>query len=131
MNSTKASAPFRVFLVEDSPLLRSRLEGMIASIPGATLAGHAADAESAVRGIREGRPDAVVLDLHLANGNGFDVLRALHPLPATLAVFVLTNFATDAYRAVATRLGARGFFDKSQEFERLKEALAAGRPARA
>ena len=123
--------PFSVFLVEDSPLLRSRLESMLAAIPGASVAGRAADAESAVRGIREGRPDAVVLDLHLASGTGFDVLRALQPLPPTLAVYVLTNFATDAYRAVATRLGARGFFDKSHDIERLKAALAAGRPAAA
>jgi DNA-binding NarL/FixJ family response regulator len=37
--------------------------------------------------------------------------------------YVLTNFANDAYRRKAEGLGARGFFDKSTEFERLREAL--------
>ena len=37
--------------------------------------------------------------------------------------YVLTNFANDAYRRKAERLGARGFFDKSTEFEQLRTAL--------
>jgi len=125
----RAVRPIRVFLVEDSPILRQRVETMLSSIPGATLAGHAVDAEGAISGILASRPDVVVLDVHLAKGTGFDVLRALQKEQASAAVYVLTNFATDAYRATAQRLGASGFFDKSTEFEALKDALAAANPA--
>ena len=38
---------------------------------------------------------------------------------------VLTNFPHVGYRANAERLGARGFYDKSSEFDKLRDALAA------
>ena len=107
-------------------MLRMRVEAMLASIPGARLVGHAADAESAIRGIVAARPRAVVLDLRLAaDSSGFDVLRAVRETAPQVDFYVLTNFANEAYRAMAEKLGARGFFDKSNEFEHLHSVLAA------
>jgi DNA-binding NarL/FixJ family response regulator len=121
----RVARSLRVFLVEDSQLLRSRLEQMLGALPGASVCGHAAEAEGATRAILADPPDAVVLDIQLAKGNGFDVLKALKERAPGVAVYVLTNFANDAYRAAAERLGARGFFDKSNDIERLRSALAA------
>jgi DNA-binding NarL/FixJ family response regulator len=115
----------KVFLVEDAPLLRGRLAALIASVPGATKVGHAAAAQEAIEAIRAAAPDAVVLDLQLHEGNGFDVLRAVRKEAPQIDVYVVTNFANDSYRQVAARLGARGFFDKSTEFDKLRDALAA------
>ena len=42
-----------------------------------------------------------------------------------MSFYVLTNHPMETYRQTAERLGARGFFDKSTEFDRLREALAA------
>jgi DNA-binding NarL/FixJ family response regulator len=119
------AATRKVFLVEDSPLLRERLEAMVRAIPGTIVSGHAAEAESAVQAILADPPDAVVLDIQLVKGNGFDVLKVLKERAPQVRVYVLTNFANDAYRAAAERLGASGFFDKSGEIERLRSALAA------
>lgn len=117
--------PLKVFLVEDSPLLRTRVEAMIAAIPGAVLAGHAAEADAAVDGILAAGADAVVLDLHLAKGSGFDVLRRVMERAPGTRVYVLTNYPTDAHRSTAARLGALGFYDKSSEFEALRGTLTA------
>ena len=125
MTQADAAAPLKVFLVEDSAILRTRVEEMLSSIPGAHLVGHAADAQSAVQDIVAGRPDAVVLDIQLSAGNGFDVLRAVRQRAPEIRFYVLTNFANEAYRQAAERLGASGFFDKTNEFERLRDALAA------
>ena len=114
----------RVFLVEDSPLLRTRLEAMVGSIPGASIDGHAEGAQEAVQAILAGRPDAVVLDIHLKEGNGFDVLRGLRAAALALPVYVLTNYPEERYRRSAAELGACGFFDKSTEFSLLRDALA-------
>jgi DNA-binding NarL/FixJ family response regulator len=114
----------KVFLVEDAPLLRERLAALIDSVPGASTVGHAAGAQEAIQAIHEAAPDAVVLDLHLHQGNGFEVLRALQKSAPQIDVYVVTNFANDSYRQAATRLGARGFFDKSTEFDKPREALA-------
>jgi len=120
---------FRVFVVEDSPLVVERLEALLGSIPGVTAVGHAAGADEAVRAILATRPDAVVLDLTLPQGSGFDVLRDVHGQAPEIDFYVLTNFAAEPYRRLAERLGARDFFDKTAEFDRVREALA-GRAAR-
>jgi DNA-binding NarL/FixJ family response regulator len=115
----------KVFLVEDAPLLRERLVALIASIPGTTVVGSAVGAQEAVSGILAARPDVVVLDIHLAEGNGFDVLRGLRAAQFAPGVYVLTNYPLEGYRQAAERLGARGFFDKSNEIAQLRDALAA------
>jgi len=93
-------------------------------VPGASAVGHAAGAQEAIQAIQEAAPDAVVLDLHLQEGNGLDVLRALQKNAPHIDVYVVTNFANEGYRQATARLGARGFFDKSTEFDQLREALA-------
>ena len=115
----------RVFLVEDAPLLRERLEALIAAIPGASVVGHASGAKEAAEAILRVRPDVVVLDIHLTEGNGFDVMRGLRAAAFQPGVYVLTNHPLDGYRQAAERLGARGFFDKSSEIPQLRDALAA------
>lgn len=115
----------KVFLVEDSSLLRERLEKMLAAIPGAESVGHAPSASAAIAGIEAAGPDAVVCDIQLEQGSGFDVMRAVRASRPEVQFYVLTNFAHEGYRRMAEKLGARGFFDKSKEFEALRDALAA------
>ena len=113
----------KVFLVEDSPILRERLEGLLASIPGAQPVGHAATAEAAIAGIAGAGPDVVVLDIHLEEGNGFDVMKAVGATRPEVRFYVITNYPNEAYRRKARELGAAGFFDKSSEFSGLREVL--------
>jgi DNA-binding NarL/FixJ family response regulator len=115
----------KIFLVDDSAPVRERIEAMLASIPCLQVIGQAADADAAVRGILDGQPDIVVLDLKLGEASGFDVLRALREAGSRAEVYMLSNFATPAYRRRAEQLGARGFFDKSTEFEHLRAVIAA------
>ena len=96
-----------VFLVEDSPLVCERLEALLASVAGVVTVGRAIGADEATRSILAGRPDAVVLDLKLAQGSGFDVLRVLHDQAPEIDVYVLSNLAAEPYRRRAERLGAR------------------------
>ena len=114
----------QVFLVEDSPVIRERIETLLAEIPGTTIAGRAAGASDAIRDILATRPDLVLLDVQLAEGSGFDVLRALHAQAPGLPVVMLTNYSADPYRQIAERFGVRAFFDKTKEFERVREVLA-------
>ncbi len=115
----------RVFVVEDSPLVIDRIEAMLASIAGARAIGHSGRAREAISAILRDQPDVVMLDWQLAEGSGLDVLRVLNEAAPTIDVYMLSNFASEPYRRLAERLGARDFFDKSTEFERVREALAA------
>lgn len=119
-----------IFIVEDAPLVRERLLEMLDAVPGARVVGCAAGADQAIREILARRPDVVVLDIRLAQGSGFEVLRAVHEAAPEIDVYMLSSFATDPYRHLALRLGARDFFDKSADFARVRDLIAA-RAARA
>jgi DNA-binding NarL/FixJ family response regulator len=117
------AAPLRVFVVEDSVPIRERIESMI-SEAGAATAGRAAGVTAAIDGILEQRPDLVILDLQLADGTGFEVLRALRTRAPGIDVYLCSNYASYPYRQLAERLGAKGFFDKSREFGLMRDAVA-------
>ena len=120
----------QVFLVEDSPPVREHLTEMLQGLPDTQLLGHAAEADRAIRDILAGAPDVVLLDISLAAGSGFDVLRAVRPQAPQIDFYFLSNYAAYPYRQLAETLGARGFFDKSKEFERVREVIT-GRAAQA
>jgi len=113
----------KVFLVDDSPLVRERIAKMVEALPQLRLVGEAAGVPEAISGILAAKPDLVLLDLSLENGSGFDVLSAVHRREPGIAFYMLSNFASEPYRRHAERLGARGFFDKSTDLERLRSIL--------
>lgn len=113
-----------IFLVEDSPLLRTRLAEMLGAIPGASVVGEAEHADVAIRDILALQPDVVVLDLSLAGGtSGFEVLRAVSRQAPEIDIYMISNFVAEPYRELAERLGARDFFDKSRELERVRRVI--------
>jgi DNA-binding NarL/FixJ family response regulator len=115
----------QVFLVEDSSLVRERLTRMLEALPGTEVVGHADSAEAAIHGILEAQPDLVLIDISLASGSGFDVLRAMQSEAPEIAAYMLSSFVAYPYRQLAETLGARGFFDKTHDMERVRELVAA------
>ena len=115
----------QIYIVEDSAAIRERLATLLGEVPGAEVSGAAAGATQATKEILEIRPEMVILDLNLAEGGGFDVLRELRAKAPEIDVYMLSNFSAYPYRQLAERLGARGFFDKTKEFGRVREAAAA------
>lgn len=113
-----------VYLVEDSPLVSERLLEMLDATPGARVVGLATGADEAIRDILAEHPDVVLLDIRLAQGTGFDVLRAVRAQAPEIDVYMLSSFASEPYRHLATRLGARGFFDKATEIAQVRDAVA-------
>ncbi len=114
----------KIFLVENSPLVLERLTRMLAAVPQVTIVGHAGDVCEAINGILLQKPDVVVLDLKLAHGSGFDVLSEVHGREPGIDFYMLSNLASEPYRRRAERLGALDFFDKSSEFERVRDVVA-------
>jgi two-component system, NarL family, response regulator DevR len=113
----------RVFVVEDSEIVRTRLVAMLAETRGVELAGEAASVADALARLPAGRPDAVLVDLRLPDGDGFDVIRAAKALMPTPVVVVLTSYAYPQLEARGRAAGADWFLDKSTEFLRVPEIL--------
>lgn len=117
--------PLRIFLVEDSAILRDRLSEAFASWGKITMVGHAETEAVADAALRGGDWDVLILDLQLLQGTGLGVLRNLrgHRKPGT-SVIVLTNYAIPSYRARSMELGADYFFDKTKDFAKIKEVFS-------
>jgi len=122
--SAAADQALRVFLVEDSDMVRTRLESMLEAIPGVRTVGHAAGAYEAINAIHAARPDIVLLDLKLAQGSGFDVLSGVRSLVPAAQIYVLSSFVDGPYRQLALQLGATDCFDKTSEFGRVRDLVA-------
>ncbi len=108
--------PLQVYVVEDSPITQRLLASEIEAA-GAELSGSSADAQTAIGDLFALQPDLILIDIGLASGSGFDVLKALqdHSLvPAAIKV-VLSNYGDVEYKNLSVRLGADRFFDKSFE----------------
>ena len=110
-----------VFLADDSMVLRERVLDMLRDIPGVEVLGCAADGLHAIYCIRNLRPDAVILDSQMPRGTGLDVLKNIRPVTGTPLMSVFTNFSYPQYRKRALEGGADYFFDKTTEFEKLRE----------
>lgn len=121
---TCLAEPTRVFLVEDSAPIRERLTGLLAEIDGIQMVGAADTAAAAIAGIFDTRPDAVVLDIGLAEGSGIDVLRQVHPRAPGIVFIMLTNFASPQYRKICMQAGASHFVDKSTEINEVRRLVS-------
>ena len=114
----------KVLLVDDSRIVRERLGALISELPGVDLVGEASNVAEGIRKIRRLRPDIVVLDISMPDGNGIQVLEAIKkPRRVGPDIIMLTNFSHEAYRERCLELGAAYFFDKSAEFEEAVEMI--------
>ena len=103
-------APARLLVVEDNLTLAAGLRHNL------EYEGHAVDvAHTAAAGLaayRARRPDLVVLDLMLPDGDGFDVLRTLRASGETAPVLVLTALGDETDKVRGLRLGADDYVTK-------------------
>ena len=118
-----SSRNLSVLLVEDSRVLAERLRETLLSVPGVQLAGTVESEADAVDALQRQPVDVVVLDLHLRQGTGFGVLRAIPPKSKHIVAIVLTNYDLAEYRRAAAALGAQHFLDKLRDFDRLAPLL--------
>ena len=111
---------FRIYVVEDSAILLRLLQEMLSAIPGVHFAGYSNSADEAIREIVATTPDAIIVDLLLQSGTGYDVLEGVALQGGKLPLsIVLTNFSMAPHPGQAARLGAAYFFDKSTEISRM------------
>ena len=118
------AAPTQVFIVDDSPAIRTRLVEMLARSSDVSVVGEAANALEAIAAILRLRPHSVLLDLNLLGRTGLDVLKEVRAIAPEVVFIVLTNHAEPQYRRACSAAGARYFLDKSREFGRVPEVLA-------
>jgi DNA-binding NarL/FixJ family response regulator len=113
----------KVYVVDDSELVRERLIDMVSEIEGIEVVGGAGDLRGAEASIRQLRPDAVILDIRLPGGSGITLLRHMKRERPAATVIVLTNYPYPQYREECLDAGADYFLYKATEFDKVGEIL--------
>lgn len=109
------------FLVEDKPDIRRTLVEAMEEIAPLRFVGHA-DSETGARqwlGAHEADWDLAIIDLFLAEGSGFGVLKDCQRRTARQKVIVLTSHSQENILLRCRELGADEVFDKSHDVEKL------------
>lgn len=113
----------RLFIVDDSEILRSHLVSMLSEFKEIEIVGQAQYAREAVKCIRKLNPDVVILDIRLPDGNGIDVLEKIRKDNVTPKIIIFTNYPYVQYQKRCLDAGADFFFYKATEFEKLIRVL--------
>lgn len=119
--------PLRVFVVEDSELIRKRIIENVQSMGRFEVVGFAESEEEAIKSISSLRPDIVITDIQLKEGSGIEVVRKVRarPYAPRPRIYVLTNYAFPEYKRQCSVAGADEFFDKSSEYDRFLSLMHA------
>jgi CheY-like chemotaxis protein len=118
--------PLRILLVEDSPLLRGRLENMLSQHAAFKVTGLAAAESEAVEKLDSVPYDVIVVDVELRPGSGIGVIRQARARNKDSAkdgghvwIIVLTNYDLPTVRERCMQAGADHFLDKMREIDQL------------
>ena len=118
-----ASRKRNVLIVDDHPLLRDGLARVINQQPDLAVCGEAADARAGLAAAAKLRPDVVIADLTMDEGNGLDLIKDLHLRQPGLPVLVLSMHHENLYAERAVRAGARGYVMKREPVAAVLAAL--------
>lgn len=113
----------KIFLVEDSSLVRQRLIEALSVMENMEIIGHAETEEDALLELSRVGADVAILDIQLKRGSGMNVLLKTRAKDARLRIIILTNFSYSQYREKCLACGADHFFDKTTEFMKVSEVL--------
>lgn len=115
----------RVLIADDHAIVREGLRYLLLTEPGMTLAGEAADGETAVRLYEEVRPDVTLLDLMMPRKDGITAIADIKQIDPDARLLVLTSFAEDEQIFPAIEAGALGYLLKDSAPGELLRAIRA------
>jgi len=115
--------PLRLFVVEDSNVVRALRRTLSPPIAGLSLAGVFHRASTAIGAIRHEPPDVVLLDINLSDGNAMEVLRVVAAEYPLTKVIVVSNCADPTHWKYFTKAGAYAFYDKNHELAIMRRML--------
>lgn len=113
----------RVLIVDDHPVFRDGLAGLLTTMPDVDVAGSVGSAEDALDFVRADPPDVVLMDLNLPGVPGVEATRQVLDIAPTTAVLVVTMVDDDDAVLAAMRAGARGYVLKGAAAEEIGAAI--------
>ena len=115
--------PIRILAIDDHPLVREGIAGLIGVQTDMVLVGEASNGREAVQQFRTHRPDVTLMDVQMPDMSGLDALMIIRNEFPDARVIVLTTYAGDAQIVRALKAGAQGYLLKSTLHQELLETI--------
>jgi DNA-binding NarL/FixJ family response regulator len=119
------AGPIRILSVDDHPLVRQGVAGLVATQSDMTLVAEAANGREAIHQFRAHHPDVTLMDLQMPEMSGLDAIIAIRGESPEARIIVLTTYAGDVQALRALKAGARAYLLKSTLHKELVQTIRA------
>ena len=122
---TSDPKPIRILAVDDHPIFRQGIAGLLADQADMNLVAEAANGQEAIQQFRAHRPDITLMDLQMPEMNGLDAMIMIRSEFPEARIIVLTTYAGDVQVLRALKAGARAYLIKNLLYKELLETIRA------
>jgi DNA-binding NarL/FixJ family response regulator len=119
------SSPIRILTVDDHPLVRDGIAGLVEVQPDMKVIAEAANGREAIQRFRAHHPDVTLMDIQMPEMNGLDALIAIRAEFSDARVIVLTTYEGDVQILRALKAGAQGYLLKNTLHSELLQTIRA------
>jgi DNA-binding NarL/FixJ family response regulator len=118
-----ATEPIRILTVDDHPIVRRGIAGLVSIQADMILVGEASEGREAIQLFRMHRPDVTLMDLQMPGMNGLDALIAIRNEFPDAKIIVLTTYKSDTQIVRALKAGAQAYLLKNTLHKELLETI--------
>jgi DNA-binding NarL/FixJ family response regulator len=118
-----ATEPIRILTVDDHPIVRRGIAGLVSIQADMILVGEASEGREAIQLFRMHRPDVTLMDLQMPGMNGLDALIAIRNEFPDARIIVLTTYKSDTQIVRALKAGAQAYLLKNTLHKELLETI--------
>lgn len=121
--SAQSAAKKSILIVDDHPVFRAGLMGLVGMEPDLAVAGEACDAAAALDAVGQLQPDLVLLDMSLPGKSGLELLKDLRAAHPRVPVLIISMHDETLYAERVIRAGGRGYLMKQEGPEKMIKAI--------